>query len=160
MHRLLSLRNETVPLSLITNFLETSKPTLAQPQPPLSKLSIPAPRSRSSSTAAATPIPEETRIKRETPSIESSPAPIPLHPYVASLQDLPTHKRIEELRKLHQTLPIYIEAEEQRLQQELAEKQEAEELARQRREKQEQIEKLQRELEEISRQEQRSLGRT
>lgn len=147
-HHLLSQRNESVPLSSVTAYLASSGP-FPTAQSPSRNRPIPPTHSRSSSTTAAT----DPQIKTEPPSGESSPSPASLHPLLVSLQELPTQERIEELKKLQASLPVYIEVEERRLAKEVAEREEAEALERQKREKREQIEKLQRELEEISRQE-------
>jgi hypothetical protein len=142
------------------------------------------PRSRSSSTTA-TPLPgilrnsitPERRVKRESPFSESplSTSTLLLNPYIhPSLEILPTEQRIEELRRLQTTLPILIEREEERLQEEraLEEREEAmraeqrklEELRDKEgqlferlREQQEETERLRKELDEIKRQQNESL---
>jgi hypothetical protein len=146
------------------------------------QLSRPA-RSRSSSTTA-TPLPgilrnsttPERRVKRESPFSESPLATptLSLNPYIhPSLEVLPTKQRLEELRRLQNSLPILIEREEERLQEEKArEEREQAMLAEQRRleelrdkegqlferlrKQQEETERLRKELDEIKRQQSES----
>jgi hypothetical protein len=157
MHAILFARNQNVAHESINKFLETieATPTLSQPPPPLENTTA-QPHSRSSNTTPSTnrSSSPETQIKRESPDIGDLPPPILAGPIVASLQDLPTQDRIEKLKELHLSLPAMIQAEEQRLTHELEEIRKAEELARKKRETREMIEQLQKELEDISREEQ------